>query len=212
MGKKPLDVWVRSGMDEWKKWQTSRGKQDNFNEKYIFGLMNLYHEPNAWIFGGIFEVTGRTEKKYKVELTKIGKKYIGRLKIHHPYKGQRSKGLDLSKLYDEFIVKEILPEPYSGRPFSSLDDVDLSFGELEALINHENPDWKEALGNTAGIYLIADKEKKWRYVGSATSEGGIWSRWGDYAKSGHGGNGTLKAIVKEAHFEVLQRSFSIYFA
>jgi hypothetical protein len=45
--------------------------------------------------------------------------------------------------------------------------------------------------------LITDTKTGKLYVGSATGEGGIWSRWSDYSKNGHGGNKELIKILKD---------------
>ncbi len=101
--------------------------------------------------------------------------------------------------YANFEVSEILREPYSGRSFPGYEDIDLSFDELESLVKNDRLDWKAALSNVKGIYLISDTSTSKRYVGSAYSEGGIWSRWSSYVTSGHGGNVGLRELIEEEH-------------
>ena len=48
----PLDVWTRD-TGEWQAWQEYRPGHDDFNRPYIFSLMQFYHEPDIWLFGGI---------------------------------------------------------------------------------------------------------------------------------------------------------------
>ena len=80
----PLDVFV-SDKEQWKRWNSWRGERDEFNRKYIFSLIEFYHEPSIWLFGGIFEVLSRSTEKnahsYEVELTDQFAPMIGRLKI-----------------------------------------------------------------------------------------------------------------------------------
>ena len=64
----------------------------------------------------------------------------------------------------------------------------INFNELNSLISNDAAGWKEALSSTRGVYLITDSESGDQYVGSATGANGIWGRWRDYAKSGHGNN------------------------
>jgi len=45
-------------------------------------------------------------------------------------------------------VQEILREPYSGRSFPGYEDIDISFDELETLVQNERSDWKAALEST----------------------------------------------------------------
>ena len=66
----PLDEWV-SDRGKWKGWQEYRPKSDMFNRPYIFSLMDFYHEPDTWLFGGIFRVSARHKDRYEVELMKI---------------------------------------------------------------------------------------------------------------------------------------------
>lgn len=53
--------------------------------------------------------------------------------------------------------------------------------------------WITALQSSKGIYLLTCPKTKEQYVGSATGEGGFWSRWQDYAQTGHGGDLALKS-------------------
>ena len=51
---------------------------------------------------------------------------------------------------------EILREPYSGERIPGYENIDLSFIEAEAIVNNERADWKTALENVKGVYLITD--------------------------------------------------------
>jgi len=70
----------------------------------------------------------------------------------------------------------------------------LSFQDLKHM--YENPrahkDWKAALQANAGIYRIVDMSSGEIYIGSAYGNEGLWGRWSNYAKNGHGGNKLLK--------------------
>ena len=191
----PLDVWIRS-KEEWQGWQEYRPANNDFNKRYIFSLMQFYHEDKTWLFGGIFEVIKRHDDRYEVKLNDDRKNFIGRLKIYSPYT-KRSPRVTMEAHYNKFEVKEILDEEYSGRSFPGFDEINLDFGELESLIRNDRTDWKTALENVKGIYLITDKESKKRYVGSAYGSQGVWSRWKEYIETGHGGNDGLRELVKE---------------
>ena len=47
-------------------------------------------------------------------------------------------------------------------------------------------DWKGALENIKGVYVIFDDSNGRKYVGAAYSTSGIWARWSVYAGTGHG--------------------------
>ena len=80
----PLDVFVKD-RQEWQSWQEYRPKRDDFNRQLIFSLASYYHEPETWLFGGIFKVLARHEDHYEVELTEIAAGYIGRHRGKLPY-------------------------------------------------------------------------------------------------------------------------------
>ena len=96
---------------------------------------------------------------------------------------------------DEFAVSEVLREKYTGQDFPGHDWIDIGFAELEALIRNNRPDWRGALENAKGIYLITDTRTGKLYVGAAYGDHGVWSRWTQYSESGHGGNVELKALL-----------------
>ena len=190
----PLDVWVVDEKD-WIEWQETRPGRNDFNLPYIFSLMQFYHETDTWLFGGVFKVLKRHEDRYEVELTDIGERFIGRLKIRSSYRS-RSTRVHMEPHYSEFEVKEILSERYTGQSFPGFDEIDLPFAELESLIRNDRLDWKVALENVKGIYLLTDTETKKRYVGSAYGEYGIWSRWQSYIETGDGGNVGIRELIK----------------
>jgi hypothetical protein len=201
----PLDVWVRDSR-EWQGWQEYRPARDEFNRPFIFALMQFYHEPDTWLFGGVFRVTGRHADRYEVELTDQGEGFLGRLKLGSPYR-ERATRVKLENHYQDFEVREILREPYAGRRFPGFDDIDLSFGELEALVRNSRPDWTAALSSVKGVYLISDTETGKRYVGSAYGDAGIWSRWCSYIATGHGGNVELRALFTEPALDYCRKAF-----
>lgn len=54
--------------------------------------------------------------------------------------------------------------------------------------------WKEVLRRSAGVYLLVHEETGQQYVGAAYGEEGFWSRWMNYALTGHGGNVELRRL------------------
>lgn len=195
----PLDEWLVDRYN-WVYWQEYRPKRNEFNREFIFSLMRFYPEKDKdiWLFGGIFRVLADHgyENGYEVELTDHGEDFIGRLKIFRDYRSMATR-VNLENHYDDFEVSEILREPYSGRIFPGYEDIDLPFTELETLVQNDRPDWKSALENVKGVYLITDTSTGKRYVGSAYGDQGIWSRWGSYVSSGHGWNKELQELVDD---------------
>ena len=192
-GRQPLDDWLEDNFN-WFRWQEYRPQRNDFNREFIFSLMRFYNEEDVWLFGGIFRVLADRGDRYEVELTDQGEHFIGRLKIHRVYRSMSAR-VKFGNHYDDFEISEILREPYSGRIFPGYESIDLPFTELVTLVNNNRPDWKSALENVKGVYLITDIGTGKRYVGKASGDQGIWSRWGEYANSGYGGNKELRELV-----------------
>lgn len=79
-------------------------------------------------------------------------------------------------------------------PFQGLSSVSLVMAELRLVLG--DIEWKTALGGVAGVYLIADEREGRQYIGSASGGLGILQRWSEYAKTGHGGNKKLIALLR----------------
>ena len=210
-GEKPLDVFVRS-KEEWQGWNNWRGDdgngKDDFSRKYIFSLIRFYHQPDKWLFGGIFEVKTRQRgAHYTTELLDKGREYIGRLLVHHQGSPGRGRAFYLEKRYDDLIVSQIFDKPYSGDIFCGYDNIDHNFHTLEAIFKTNKSDWKTALENIKGVYLIVDKNNGKMYVGSAYGESGIWSRWAEYIDTGHGGNNELVKIIGKEGIDYARNNF-----
>ncbi len=201
----PLDVFVRS-REEWQAWQEWRPKSNQFNRSYIFSVIDFYREPDIWLFGGVWEVLERLPDRYVVSLTEQGRDFIGRLKLHSPYR-QRGTRVNFEKRLDEFTVSEILREEYSGIDFPGHDWIDIGFGELESLIRNDRPDWRGALENAKGVYLITDTHTGKLYVGSAYGDRGVWSRWREYSETGHGGNAELRKLLEDCTLDYCREYF-----
>ena len=159
--------------------------------------MQFHHEPDTWLFCGVYRVLERLPDRYVVELEREGAAFIGRLKLRSHDK-QRATRVNFENHSPSFEVAEILPEPCSGRPFPDFEGVHLSFEELERLVRKGRSDWRSALQSVKGIDLITDASRRRRYVGTAYGDAGIWSRWCTYVETGHGGNVELRHLLEEA--------------
>ena len=89
------------------------------------------------------------------------------------------------------------------------ENITLDFHELEAVFAQNKPDWKAALENVKGVYLIVDKSNGIKYVGSAYGDAGIWSRWSAYMSTGHGGNAELKKIIRDKGIKYARKNFRL---
>lgn len=193
----PLDAYMRD-FSEWELWNRwSKGK-DHFNRKYIFSLIDFYPEQDTWLFGGIWEVISRDfanggDYPYEISLCPEYKNFIGRLKIKYAHKDRTVRNR-MENYFSEFIVKEVLEEPYSIQAFPGYKNLDVPFSTLENVIHKDHPSWKNAL-TIKGIYLITDTKTGKKYVGKASGENGFWQRWSNYIYDGHGGDVDLKKLI-----------------
>lgn len=124
---------------------------------------------------------------YNLEYDKRFANLENRLIVEWPATGRHHQWL-CNKGQTKFIPVHELRAIGVSRVFPGYNNVLLSFSEMRSLIRHDASGWKEALSSTRGVYLIADIKSGDLYVGSATGQGGLWSRWENYAKSIHGGN------------------------
>lgn len=201
----PLEVLARDRV-EWREWQEYRTKRNDFNRPYIFSLAQFHYEPDAWLFGGVFKVLVRHPDRYEVELAEYGAEFVGRSKLGLPYRDRQTR-VNLENHYVRFEVLEILREPYTGRVFPGFEGIDLSFAELESVVRNGRPDWQASLSSVKGVYLISDAKTGRRYVGSAYGVGGVWSRWCEYAATGHGGNVELRKLVTDPTLDYCRSAF-----
>ena len=200
----PLDVFSRD-FNEWVDWNRWRGGKNDFSREYILSLIPDYHKSDKYIFGGVFQITkrhedwGDTEIGYDLSIIEQFTPFIGRLEIEfHRYLGMRGRAFYLESFIDDMVVTQILEKPYSGIDFPGYDNVLINFSALEHIVQHQKQDWKVALENMKGIYIIVDRSNGKKYVGSAYGEGGIWARWSSYVYSdGHGYNDELVDVISK---------------
>ncbi len=210
----PLNVYLQ-GWDRWVGWNEWRSGKNDFSREFIFSLIQFYHEPNKWLFGGIFKVLHRhedyadTEVGYELELVDLHKDLIGRLVVDFfRYQGMRGRAYLLESYYKDFVVSEVLKKPYDGINFPGYENINIDFPELETVFKFQKNDWKGALENVKGVYVICDKSNGKKYVGSAYGDFGIWSRWSVYVGTGgHGFNDELTKIISTNGIDYARKNF-----
>lgn len=205
----PLDVFVRD-QQEWYDWNRWRGQKDDFNREYIFSLIDFHTEKDTWLFGGIFQVLKRKKAarahSYTIEPVMLASNFIGRLKISFK-RPSRGRSLCLEKYYSQMIVAEILKTPFTGTQFCGFENIDHDFSFLETVFKNSRPDWRAALQNVKGVYLITDKKNGKKYIGSAYGDTGIWSRWACYMGTGHGWTDELTQLIKLEGLDYARKYF-----
>lgn len=99
----------------------------------------------------------------------------------------------------DFIVDEIWGRELhrTVNNFTDYDSIELTFDELQEVIEGHYPDYYKALSSVKGIYMIIDGNTGKLYVGSAYGEEGIWGRWKSYVNTFHGDNSRLKELYEK---------------
>lgn len=95
--------------------------------------------------------------------------------------------------------------------FIRYEDVILSFSQLQKVV--EDKEWKSKLESLNCVYMILDKETGKQYVGVTYKDmkpgikNGILGRWTEYAKTGHGNNKLLLALLAEKGISYADQNF-----
>lgn len=206
----PLQDLAR-GDEEWKGWQywkridKNNKKINRFSKRYVVSFAQV--SGDRFLFGGIFEIMKRYEDHYDVELKDYHKNLIGRLVIKCQNGTGRSTTFKFETILERLTMTEIYPARYTGERFESINNINHDFYTLETIFKNELFDWKSALSEVRGIYLLTDKETGKNYIGSASGSGGIWSRWSDYISGQDGGNKELKELKDEFSEEYFKKNF-----
>ena len=83
--------------------------------------------------------------------------------------------------------------------FPGFDGVLLTYHQLRDMVDDPRyADWRIALSEVQGIYLITDSSNGKQYVGKADGAERILGRWTAYARDGHGGNVALGELARES--------------
>lgn len=196
-GEHPLDLFIED-TSSWKGWNEYRGDKDSWTREYIFSLIEFYPKTDCWLFGGIFKVVERNEDHYVLEDEKMYEKYIGRVLLSFSrYQGMRGRHFYLENHLENIKINQIFEFPYTGEVFPGYDNINHDYHTLEHIFKLEKSDWKTALENVKGIYLITDKSNGKSYIGSAYGAYGIWSRWANYIGTLHGWNDQLIKLINK---------------
>lgn len=206
-GKNPLEIWLTNPEEvntKWLFWEENINRLqvgenvlclvDMGKDRWLLTSAKKINKvlPN---FGGV-HYAGEELGKYRP--------FYGRLVLLFHKKG-RTGIRRANTLTKQIEVLELLPDTYSGDPFPGYNKVHLSWFQLEYIFKCQKPDWINALSKQKGIYLITDTSNGKLYVGSASGEDeGLWQRWEQYIKNGHGENHELKTLT----FEHIKRYFT----
>lgn len=193
----PLDTFKHEPekIDDWLLWNYSKLRSFKVGE-LAFGFIRLHSD--KWLFVRAVRIMEDLDTFNGVGYKSVNvpeyQKYLGRVIIS--YKNRSQKLIrNAATLINDCKVSRILEGIYSNDDFPGYDSVQVSWRELNYLI--DKVAWKTALENQQAVYLITDRSNGKMYVGSATGDQMLYSRWKSYIKSGHGGNAELKGLSAE---------------
>lgn len=171
-------------------------KKKSYREGQItVGLIRIKSTENLWLLFHIGKITKDLNIQNGVgyEFEELGeyKKYFGRIIVRFKNKSQNMVR-KAESVIEDCDIAQILPDVFDNDIFPGYDKVNISWDELSRVITKDN--WKTALRNQKGVYLITDTSNGKMYVGSAYGEEMILNRWKSYVKTGNGGNKELKQL------------------
>ena len=200
-------------------WKTKQPNGNMGGRKYLFAFAQYYrYGPEYFIFGGLYHVRDAAPGQWNIygyELTLMDEysEYRKRLVIRL----NKPIGRDLYLRKYANIQAQLDPEVYEISPrtklgaFNGYDHVCLTHGELQDIINHNEPEWHDALSSVKAVYVITDRSTGRLYVGSASSDAdGLWTRWSSYANLSDptGGNKEMIELKNQYGAEHIIRNFS----
>jgi len=160
------------------------------------GLVKIKPNEDFWLLFHIGQVTKDLNilngVGYEYQDLPDYEKYVGRLIVKFKNKAQ-TMIRNAESVIDDCYVSQILLDTFDNDLFPGYEKVNISWDELRRVIEKDN--WKTALQNQKGIYLMTDISNGKMYVGSAYGEHMILGRWRAYVNSGHGGNIGLRALA-----------------
>jgi hypothetical protein len=193
----PITLFIEKnqGLYDGQFWNYSKAKSFKVGQVAI-GFVKI--GINKWLIFDISEITKDLEKYeavgYEYRTLEEYKKYFGRLVVRYSNKSQNLIR-KAESVIDECEVLEIIENTFEDDGFPGYENINLSWRELKRVI--EKKDWKTALENQKGVYLITDISTGKRYIGSAYGKDMLLGRWRNYVDNGHGGNINLKGLDLE---------------
>lgn len=168
------------------------------------GLVKIKPNEDLWLLFHIGQVTKDLNLLNGVGYEYQGlpeyEKYVGRLIVKFKNKAQ-TMIRNAKSVIDDCYVSQILPNTFDNDLFPGYEKVNISWDEMKRLLGKEN--WKTALENQKGVYLLTAVSTGRMYVGSAYGENMILGRWQTYVNTGHGGNEGLKRLS----FDYIKQNF-----
>src|SRR5690606_9268592 len=169
------------------------------------GLVKIHPNEDFWLLFHIGQVTKDLNKLnavgYEYEGLPKYEMYVGRLIVKFKNRVQ-TLIRNAESVIDSCYVSQILPDTFDNDLFPGYDKVNISWKEMKRVLEKDN--WKTALQNQKGVYLLTDASNGKMYIGSAYGENMILGRWRSYLKTGHGGHVGLRRLTYDHTKQILR--------
>ncbi len=206
----PLEAFFEGRFKAWQEHQN----QQNFRCDEIISLIHLQND--KWLFAGIYQVLGvKHRKEGEKSWFEYGTKemagldhLVGRVVVQFRKRFIASHLIG-TKYIDKLLVSEILEKRMRVSDFPGYNGINLSYRLLRIVVRKNLPQWKSALSNVSGVYLITDNHTGKHFVGSANGGDTIWHQWVSFAINGHSEIKSLRRLLSR---EVGDYQFNFQFS
>jgi hypothetical protein len=136
----------------------NKKKHKSYKEGQItIGLIKIKNNENYWLLFHIGKVTKDLNiygaPGYEYEALSEYEKYFGRLIIKYKNTSQNMVR-NAESVIEDCIITQILPDTFDNDLFPGYEKVNISWDEMYRVLEKDN--WKTALQNQKGVYLITD--------------------------------------------------------
>jgi hypothetical protein len=206
----PLEAFFEGRFKAWQEHQS----QQNFKCDEIISLIHL--RDDKWLFAGIYQVLGvKHRKDGERSWFEYGTKEMagidhltGRAVVQFR-KDFIAAHLIGTKYIDKLLVSEIREKRMRVSDFPGYNAVNLPYALLRTVVRKNMPQWKSALSNVCGVFLITDTHTGKHFVGSAHGSDTIWHQWVSFAINGHADIKPLRRLLSR---EVGDYQFNFLFS
>lgn len=217
-GPKVIDTWLpftneqksRGACPECAFWGWQGKQRNSLPGQWVFSFARMNESDNEWLLISAGEIIDVPKDSFaKVRILDKFRPLFGRLIIKCSKGSAYSRYVfRLDRYINQAIVKQILPAIYTGEEFNGYDNIHLPYRKLANIFDGRiMPSYYDALKKITGVYCLTDTKTGRLYIGSATGEGGVAQRWGNYLSSKDGGNIKLMKLHKEKGDEYFEKYF-----
>lgn len=213
-----IDIYIREGnLDNFAQW--GGGKYFLNNRKFTITTTRIKPYKDKWLFVGIYENSNKRKDDegncyVDAKKTDQSKDLINKLVIEFELPNSQRYFYDLEEIKDKIkVVNGGLRGLKAFEDFMGFAD-ETRFSDLKPYFEYENQSYRLAYMSVTGIYLIRDTKTHKVYVGKASGDGGLYSRFcayllGDDRTGGNQGFCELKEKLGKNYDPYINENFTI---